>query len=1160
MQVEMDAINQHLKSLNTENHELTTKVDALTKENAATRDRNIELLTRYDMVSKELEKKMSELNKVSKDGKDSRSKKKIDKREEEKNSLQAKIDKLDIENKLLKNTLGSTLDEEKRLAEILKNLVDGKSVRRRNSGKKDIVSEEYEIHTEISGLVTTKPDLIRDSTEVKDEYLIVEQRKYKKDLSALESSGTEADTKELLGDLLKGQMNLKSYCHEISKVVKDKASISSMDEIDGKNRSETKLTLDNITAELQKSTELNEDFEANLQEKDAELAKTSEEKAKLESELASLKEKCEKLQAVFRALILAMNDKKGGEKKSGEEAEGPTRIVDYIKGIKTKYTTLVSEKETLESKVSDLQKEIEEHKARAMTNEKRSKENKKKEDSVEDKNVSEDKERILNELLLSTARNKARLVEKLHEIFDEFSKLKSKLEKELDSQGKGSNLEIINEEFAQSVMHTERFIQSVAHDRPVTVVADSADEKDPSLELAKENEELIGRISAVQSSRRRESKNYKDELTKIDKNKMEAVKAEEAKWKEEMEKMKGELEKKMKEKEQAASEVKKSLKQEVSQLKLEIRRISDEHDVTERNARNEARSVAEKSEEKMKQLKSEMEKKLAEKDSKIVEVKQKADAEKKESAQLAEREISQVRANWADAERKLRIASEEKTDVVRELGRVRQQQNEEGTRSGRELQKLKISLEAAQKQSSEREDGFKKEKDKLQRTIANLEGQVRESEIAGLERTQSTITEFQRDLKELTKQNQQLEAAKRKTEQNLEAENERLRFENSRLQRELWEVNQQRRIGGNNDVQRRPDPNIPPGERVKVMGTVRQAPIEKSRVVTPVESVPGPFPGPPGPTTGAPGPYPGDQQRRAVKVREGQTTSVNVTRVQDQGVRRSSDPRDQVTKELGAMFKGLNEQPEWKNESNVSTVIQARPMQTRAQVQPQKQALPPKQKPQPEWQTKQDNTWPKHKDSHSSNNSRHNNPHSIRAPASSQRPGYNTAEYSRQRPGHPASKPITRQTQGSLEAEVTLSDPRRAHVVEVKNPTVNAKPHPTKSNRRRRPSIGSDDVFITNTNDVGRSLTSHGSKTGEFWRSRSLEDLLVSDDRPIRQSEQHVVHQKLPKCFSGPRKGDLGGANGGAVQGRGTGQQAAGKRVTPLKGMEFATHKFQSQI
>ena len=1149
MQVEMDAVNKHLKSLANENRELSTKLDAVTKENNAAKDKNVELQTRFDMISKELEKKTAEMNKLNKDGKDSRSKKNNEKHEKEKNSLQSKIDKLDLENKLLKNSLGNTLDEQKRLAESLKNLIDGKKVQRKNSGrsKKDIVSEEYEIRTEISGLATTKPDLIRDSTEVKDEYMIVEQRKYKNELSVIESSATEADIKELVADLLKGQMSLKSYCHEVSKVVKSKGS---NDEIDGKAINETKLSLDATKAELEKTNALNKDLESSLEKREAELTKISDEKAKLAGDLTTIKEKCEKLQAVFRALILLINDKKSGEKKSGEEAVGPTRIIDYIKGIKTKYATLLSEKEALESKVSDLEKEIEEHKARVQQMGKRTKDGKKKQEASENANGSEDKERILNELLLSTARNKARLLEKLREIFDEFSKVKEKLDKEVDSQGKGSNLEKINEEFSESVKHTERFIQSVAHDRPVTLVADSVDEQDPNLELAKENEELIGRISALQSSRRRESKNYKDELTKMEKNKVEALKAEETKWKDEMEKMKGDFENKIKEKELAATEVKNSLKQEVSQLKLDIRRISDEHEVAQRTARNEARVAAEKSEEKNKLLKSEMEKKLQEKDSKLVEVKRKADADAKENAQIAEREISQVRANWADAERKLRVATEEKTDTVRELDRVKQERSEEGARSSRELQKARVALESAQKQVTEKDDSFKKERDRLQRTVANLEGQVRNAGVTGLERTQTRFQELQRSLDELAKQNQQLEAARRNSEHSLGAENERLRFENSRLQREVREHNQQRRVGGVNDVQRRPDTNVPSGERVKVMGTVRQAPIEKSRKVSPVESAPGTFLGPPGSNLGAPGPYPSDPQRRAVKVRENQASSVQVTRVQDQGVRRSGDQRDLSARDSSG------------------TVILARPMQARVQAQPpaQKQAPPPQkqapptqkqappqyQKPQPEWEQRQDNTWPKQKDS--TRHQRYRDPSPL-----TQKTGI-YKEDSRQVPGYPDSKQITRQTQGGIETEVMLSDPRR--VTEVKKHAVNDKPHSKQSNRPRRPSIGSDDVFIANNHDVKPGLTSHGSKTGEFWRSRSLEDLLVTDDRPTKQSERPVVrghNPKLPKTYSGPRRVDPCMASGQAVQpGRGPGNQAPGKKMAPLKGMEYVL--FQSQM
>ncbi|XP_028400714.1 golgin subfamily B member 1-like isoform X2 [Dendronephthya gigantea] len=1142
MQVEMDAINKHLKSLTEENHELHSKLDEIGKENKAIKDRNIELLTRYDILSKQLEKKTSEVNKLSKDGRDSRSKKNNEKFEKEKISLEAKIEKLNLENTLLKKNLANTLDEHKRIGECLKNLLDNKKVQRQNSNRikkpSDLVSEEYEIRTEIS--TTTKPDLIRDSTEVKEEYKIVEQRKYRSELSAVEASGTEADIRELLTDLLKGQMNLKSYCQEISKVFKNKSS--SIDEIDG--------VLDATKLELKKTAELNKDLESSLQNKEAELTKINEEKAKMESEVASIKEKCDKLQAVFRALILAMNDKKGAEKKNGEEAEGPTRIIDYIKGIKTKYTTLVTEKEDLETKVKDLQKEINELKARAEREEKQETKSSKNHEASEGKVDSEDKERMFNELLLSTARNKTRLLEKLQEIFDEFSKVKSKLDKELENQEQNSNLEKINQEFSESVMHTERFIQSVAHDRPVTVVADSATDKDPNLELAKENEELVGRISAIQSSRRRESKNFKDEVTKMEKAKVEAVKDEGEKWKEEIEKVKEELEKKMKEKEQAASEVKNSLKQEVSQLKLDMRRMTDEHEVAQRSARNEARLAAEKLEEKIKLTKTEMEKKLAERDTKMVEVKRKADAEAKENAQMAEREISQVRANWADAERKLRNASEEKTNAVRELERVKLERSEEGARSARELQKLKVALDSSQKQISERENGFKMERERLQRTIVNLEGAVRNSEVSGLERTQSRINEFQRSLDELTKQNQQLETARRNSEHTLGSEVERLRLENSRLHRDLREQNQQRRTVGVNEQQRRPDPNIPSGERVKVMGTVRQTSIEKSRVLNAVESAPGPLPG----------------DRRAVKVREGQASSVHVTRVQDQGVRRSSDQRDPVSEELGAMFKNLNNSSEWMNNNrdNTSSVILARPMEGHTQAQPrdapppQKQAPQPSQKPQAEWETRPDKTWPMRKDPrYPTSNARPKDPVAppTRAHPSSQRAGHNN-EDSRQRSGYANSKPITRQVQGNLEVEVTSSDARR--VVEVKKPRPKDKSHSSKSRRPRRPSVGSDDVFITHHADANPSLTSHGSKTGEFWRSRSLEDL-ISDDRPMK-SGQHGVrghHEKLPKNFSGPRRGVR--VAGAQVQSVGPGNQSVPpKRVTPLKGMENIL--FQSQI
>ena len=576
MQVEMDSVNEHLKSLTTENKKLNARLDAVTKENSAIKDRNIQLLTRFDMVSKELEKKTAEVAKLSKEAKNGDSRSKKDKNANEKSSLQVKIEKLVLENTLLKRSLANALDEEKRIAENLKNLLDvqkGTKVRRQDGGgsesrrPKDIVSEKWEIRTEISGLATTKPDLIRDSTEVKDEFRIVEERKYRSQLSTVETSGTSADTQELLADLLKGQMNLKSYCQEITQVLNE-VLVKAKDSVDG--------ALNATKAALEESKVTNKELESNLEEKEEELAKLNEEKAKLDSEAVAVKEKCDKLQAVFRALILVMNDKKGGAKKGEEDAEGPTRILDYIKRIKTKLTTLESDKENLEKKVVALQEEIDEQKARAV----RSKRRNSGETKDGTKSASGEKEKILNELLLGSARDKRRLLEKLQEIFDEFSKVKSKLDAELENQSsKSPNLEKINQEFSESVMHTERFIQSVAHDRPVTVVADSTDEKDPSLELAKENEELIGRISAIQSSRRRESKNLKEEIRKMEKNKEEAVKEEETKWKEEMEKVKGEFEKKMKEKEQAATEVKNSLKQEVGQLKLEIRRVSDEHEV-----------------------------------------------------------------------------------------------------------------------------------------------------------------------------------------------------------------------------------------------------------------------------------------------------------------------------------------------------------------------------------------------------------------------------------------------------------------------------------------------------------------------------------------------------------------------------------------------------
>lgn len=343
MQVEMDAINKHLESLTNENQQLTAKLDSLTNENAAARDRNVELLTRYDILSKEFEKNASELNKISKEGKtDPRKTKDSDKHEKEKTSLQTKIDKLDLENKLLKNSLANASDEQKRLAESLRSLLESKKALRKNSGTswKDVVWEESETNAEISGPATTKPDLIRDSTAMKDEYMIVEQRKYRSDLSVIESSGTDTDIKELVADLLNGQMSLKGYCLEISKIVKDECSDNSKSETDGEDLVDAKVDLDITKADWERKTEDNDVLESNLQSTEMELAKIREEKVKLESDSAIIKEKCEKLEAVFRALILLMNNKKNGEKKTSEEAGGPTRIIDYFKGMKTKYVEL----------------------------------------------------------------------------------------------------------------------------------------------------------------------------------------------------------------------------------------------------------------------------------------------------------------------------------------------------------------------------------------------------------------------------------------------------------------------------------------------------------------------------------------------------------------------------------------------------------------------------------------------------------------------------------------------------------------------------------------------------------------------------------------------------------------------------------------------------
>lgn len=835
--------------------------------------------------------------------------------------------------------------------------------------------------------------------------------------------------------------------------------------------------------------------------------------------------------------------------------------------MKAKHANLLSEKEDLQTQVSKLREEIEEHKARAKLVEKRSQESKKQDSSAVG---SEDKEKIFNELLLSTARNKTRLLEKLREIFDEFSKVKSKLDEELESQGKGSTLEKISQELSESVMHTERFIQSIAHDRPVTVVADSADEKDPGFELAKENEELIGRISAIQSSRRRESTTFKEELTKMKKDKVEAVKAKETKYKEEVEKLKKEFEEKIKEKDQAAAEVRNSLKQEVSQLKLDIRRMTDEHELEQRTARTEAWVASKKMEEEIKLLQDEMENKLADKESELVKIKRKADADAKENAQMSEREISQVRANWADAERKLRIASEQKNDAIRELERVRQDRTD------------------AQKQASQREDGLKKERERLQIKISNLESQIRNGELSGMERTQTKINELQRSLEDLTVKNQQLETARRNSEQNLGPENERLRYENSRLQRELRERSQQRRINEANDgLQRRPDPNVSSRDPVKVMSTVRQTSVEKARV--PLESAAGPFTRPQGPMLTNQGPYPGyqgsrpgtrgpasapqvpvtdaqgayppsrgpisgtqgpslgDPQRRAVTVREGQTTSVHVTRAKEQAARRNSEQRNSASDELGG--------------SSV-TVVRARPREARvpAYPQPQKpqpewkpqqdmdaraQAFSQPQKPQPEWKPKQNtNTWPMQKDppKYPSNNIRQ--PQSTRAQPSTQKNGHYN-EDSRQRPGYQNSQPITRQHQDSLETEVRPYEVRRPpEVVKLQSKD---QPRSTISHRARRPSIGSDDVFVASSFDANQNLTSHGSKNGDFYRSRSLEDLLVSDHQSTKQSENNAVrghNPKLPKSFSGPRKG---AAKHIVHPGRGIGNRTGAKTVTQFK-------------
>ena len=1197
MQVEMDAINEHLKSLANENKGLSSTVERLTKDNYDVKERNIQLLTRYDKLDKEMENKVLEINKLNKSSKkfglrggekkESReSRESREKLERENNMLQTKCGKLERDHVVLKSSLANALDEERVLGRKLNSLIETSRAQLRKPGDTED-REGRSMDIEEGGLTTAKPDLIRHSKDAKDESIISGQGKYISEYFALENGGAGKDTQELARDVLKECDSLKRDFQEMARIVKE---IGSQDaelrrELEEATAAREKMnaSLENSQAELQKTEQAKSELESGLEKRESELNKVAEEKTKLNQEASLGKEKTDKLQTVFRALIQVMNDKKG-DKKGGrqtDESEGPTSLIDYVKNIKTKYTGLVKENEDLEGKVEKLQKEIEEHRGRE-TKEKESKVREaevKKDEPPQTKTVLEEKEKVLKELLLSSARDKRRFVEKLQELFDEFTGIQTQLDEELEKQREVSPtavviFEKVNEQLVESLTHTETFIQSVVHERRVTVVADNSPEKDPDLELAKENEELIGRISSAQTNRRKEVKNLKDELRKGSKEKDEAVKASDKKWTNEMETARQGHEKTVKEKEQLLSDAKNSWNEEVAQLKQEITRISEEHEKAQRVSRNELRLLQEKMEEKNKLLKAEVEKAAAEKkenDSKMDELRRKSSAEAKERTRLAESEIEQVRSNWADAERKLRSVAEEKQNAIRELERVTRESGEQEAKAKREMEKLRASFEHTQKQSAEREAFFKRERERLERTsLSDRDEAARKSAENSLERNQTKASGFQRSLDGLTRQNKMLVNGKPNAEQNISAEQERLREDNSRLQREQRE---QRRVVVNSKEQsQRMEPNLasPPAGRVKVLGSMKQATIDKPRLVSPLETAPpAPFPGP-------------RESQRRVKVRESQTAVIHKGRVQEQTASRNSDRHDQVFQELDAVFQQVTDPRIWMDDGRSTTsVIQATPVEARTQGKNYEVEMQP-QMPQPEWGTRPERTRALLKEPRTATASRQQES-SLPAPSGKsntqqypQRTGYTREDEQQDRAPKIKPKPTKGQPVNSLAASKMKSSssenldrlPR-----EVKQPVpvvvggarneVGAR-----SRLHRRPSIGSDEVFVKESN----TLMSHGSKNGEFWRSQSLDNLTETsiEMKTVKtSSHQHTSRKhrpKLPKSFSGPKKleshskhdrSQVASPPPAPHHGRSDKDMKA-KKVLPLKGMEYVI--FQHQI
>ena len=88
--------------------------------------------------------------------------------------------------------------------------------------------------------------------------------------------------------------------------------------------------------------------------------------------------------------------------------------------------------------------------------------------------------------------------------------------------------------------------------------------------------------------------------------------------------------------------------------------------------KKEHRSEVEQFEEKLKTSKVELDKVTGEKrsnEAKIAEMQKIHATEMKEKSRLSESEIAHVRANWADAERKVRTVTDEKLKIEAELDR-----------------------------------------------------------------------------------------------------------------------------------------------------------------------------------------------------------------------------------------------------------------------------------------------------------------------------------------------------------------------------------------------------------------------------------------------------------------------------------------------------------